>query len=99
MDPLPDLAARLAYLREQAGLSQREASDLADLASSHVQAIEQRTRRSPSVDTVARLARLFGVTLDWLVFGCGEPPTAEATRAAVLQARAALPSLEAGAAP
>lgn len=41
-----------------------------------------------SVDTASALARLFGVTLDWLVSGDGRAPSARVVRAAVEKARA-----------
>lgn len=72
--------------RSYAGLSARGLSALAGLAPSHVNLIETRVE-NVGAQTVASLARVLGVTTDWLITGKGEPPTEESVRAAVKRAK------------
>lgn len=74
------LSDRLRIAREAAGLTARKLSKLAGLAEGHVAMIERGTVEDGSVQTIGKIARALGVSLDWLVFGKGEGPrpTAEA---------------------
>lgn len=80
------LASRLRTLREIAGVSAREASALSGLSPSHVALLETDRHRA-TTDTVAAIARAFGVSIDWLVTGNDKAPTARAVRASVDAAR------------
>lgn len=82
------LVKRLQWARDAAGLSQRALSGLAGLASSHVQLIESGRAEGINISTAQRLTGVLGVSLDWLMGGTGEPPTAEAVKAAVERAQA-----------
>lgn len=82
---------RLRELRAIAGgLSQRELSLLAGLNGSHVGLIEQGRVTEPGGATMAKLAEVFGVSLDWLVLGVGAAPRPEQVVASVEAARARL---------
>jgi len=60
------IAKRCAKLREERNLSLQEVADRAGLSKSHVWELEQGRSRNPTVDTAVRLARAFGVTLDYM---------------------------------
>jgi transcriptional regulator with XRE-family HTH domain len=83
------IAARLRRTRLSAGLSQHELSRLAGLGPSQVRMIEIGARRAPSGLTLAALARVLGVRLDWLVEGTGAEPAVSTVRARVRAARLA----------
>jgi len=70
-----------------AGLSARALSALAGLNHARVNQIETRVENVGS-RTLASLARVLGISLDWLITGIGDPPTKESVRAAVERARA-----------
>lgn len=70
------------------GLSQRELSLLAGLTGSHVGLIEQGRVDEPGAATLAKVAEVFGVTLDWLALGVGAAPRPEQVAASVAAARA-----------
>jgi transcriptional regulator with XRE-family HTH domain len=80
------LSDRLREVRALAGVSARDASAIAGLSPSHVALLEAGRHRA-TADTVSRLARAFGCSIDWLVDGSGKAPTARAVRAAVVAAR------------
>lgn len=67
------LGKRIAALRHASGLSQSELGKQLGVSSSAVGMYEQ-GRREPSVDTLVRIARLFGVTTDYLLTGASRPP-------------------------
>jgi len=56
-------------------MSTKELDALADLKTPTVHRIEH-DDRMPGADSVLRIARVLGVTVEWLVDGEGEPPTA-----------------------
>lgn len=62
------LGPRIAALRRNAGLSQSELAQKLKISPSAVGMYEQ-GRREPSVDTLAALAKVFGVSIDYLVTG------------------------------
>lgn len=68
-DPiLAALGHNLARLRSQAGLSQDQLAEKADLDRTYLSGIE-RGVRNPGIKVVIRLARALGVTLDQLCKG------------------------------
>lgn len=73
----------------------KELSTLSGLAGSHAGLIARGAVENPRIDVAEKLAHTLGVSLDWLVRGEGEPPTAEAVRAAVEAAREADRALKA----
>lgn len=82
------IGERLREARLLGELSARELSGLAGVAAGHVALLESGEREHPRSDTLVALARVLGVSLDWLVSGNGETPTVESVRAAVDAARA-----------
>jgi len=81
------LADRLKRTRKIAGFSARMLDELAGLTPGHTSSIEAGRRQIPSTSTASALARVLGVSLDWLIAGVGEPPTKESVRSAVERAR------------
>jgi transcriptional regulator with XRE-family HTH domain len=69
------IAARCAELREQHGLSLQDVADRAELSKSHIWDLEQGRARNPTVDTAVRLARAFGVSLDYMTGLSNNVPT------------------------
>lgn len=66
------LGARVAALRKAAGMNQKQLAQELKISPSAVGMYEQ-GRREPPLETVAALAKLFGVSIDFLV--TGEPAT------------------------
>ena len=66
-------------------MSCREVARLAGLTEGHVNQIERRNPRIEA-DTLASIARVFGVSLDWLYAGEGRAPSDRALAAAVAAA-------------
>ena len=66
------LGPRIAALRRAAGMSQGDLARKLQVSSSAVGMYEQ-GRREPSAETLVALARLFGVTLDYLLTGKPAP--------------------------
>ena len=91
MSPLPlvSLAARVRYLHETSGLDQKAMSLLAGLSQSHVHQLIHGRLRAPRCETLAKLARTFDVSLEWLVSGEGPVPPPRRIRAAAELARLA----------
>lgn len=77
---------RLVAMAEPA-LSWRELDRLAGLSASHSRAIRAEGWR-PEAGTLAVIAGVFGVTMDWLFSGNGEEPAPDAVSVAVAKARA-----------
>lgn len=80
---------RVEYIRDLAGVSAREFDRLSGLAEGHTRLIETGKRPRLEVDTVRGIARATGCSLDWLVNGTGDAPTAKQIRAAMLRTRSA----------
>jgi transcriptional regulator with XRE-family HTH domain len=74
-DVAASIAARCAALREQHDLSLQEVADRAGLSKSHVWELEQGRSKNPTVDTAVRLARAFGVSLDYMTGLSRDAPT------------------------
>ena len=71
-------------------LSARELDRLAGLkAEGHTSLIESGVTNNVKVETARGIARVLGVSLDWLIDGAGDAPTIESVQAAVDVARAA----------
>ena len=81
------IAERVRSAREASGLSQRSLSTLAGLSTGAVNLIESGDRESPAAATLAGIAGVLGITLDWLVSGIGDEPKAEAIRGAAARAQ------------
>lgn len=71
-------------------LPARELDRIADTTEGHTSLIESGVVKNVTLETAGKLAGALGVSLDWLVSGSGEPPTAPSVQAAVDAARAAL---------
>lgn len=63
------MGARIAALRRQAGMSQAALAQQLGCSASAVGMYEQ-GRREPPVDLLVQMARLFGVSTDYLLTGC-----------------------------
>lgn len=91
------LGSRLKSLREKAGLSAREVDRLAVLGNGkhltpgHSLYIETNDKPNPTMETLTAIARVFDVSLDWLVDGEGEMPSNEHIRIAVADAHRRAP--------
>lgn len=68
-------------------LGTRELDRLAGLTEGHTSAIETGNRPNVEARTAAALARVLGVSLDWLVTGTGPTPSERRIKVAVEQAR------------
>jgi len=62
------LGARIAALRREAGLNQAQLAQQLGISPSAMGMYEQ-GRREPSMETVVAMARVFGVTTDYLLTG------------------------------
>jgi len=81
------LPARLAALRDTAGISANELGLLAGLSHYTVTTIETAKSPNPNLATVAKLAAVLGDTGNWILTGAGKPPGEKAIAAAVQTAR------------
>jgi len=81
------LATRLRALREEAGISARQLSQLASINVSHVSLIENGSVVVPSAQTIKQIALVLGATMDWLFAGIGEPPSSDEIASAVARCR------------
>lgn len=66
------LGTRIAALRRQAGLTQRQLASQLSISPSAVGMYEQ-GRREPSADQIVTMAELFGVSTDFLLTGTPSP--------------------------
>lgn len=65
-DIAASIAKRCADLRSKHDLSLQAVADRAGLSKSHIWELESGRARNPTVDTAVRLARAFGVSLDYM---------------------------------
>lgn len=86
-EPKTPLAARVAMARAKTGLNQREASKAAGLAPGHVGTIERGETATMNSETAQGLAKVFGVSWQWLMAGDGDAP-APASAASVVTSEA-----------
>lgn len=79
---------RLKQVRALAppGTSARTVDRLAGLTPGHTSLIEGGLRLNVEARTAEALARVFGVSLDWLISGIGDAPSARRVRAALSKA-------------
>lgn len=75
LDVAAMMAKRCADLRETHDLSLQEVADRAGLSKSHVWDLEQGRSRNPTIDTAVRLARAFGVSIDYMTGLSDNAPT------------------------
>lgn len=89
MTPSPNsaLAARLRQLQRLSGLSERGLSLRCGQGGTHLGLLIDRLETSERADvqrrTLESIATTCGVSLDWLVIGTGDEPTAEQVQAAL----------------
>jgi transcriptional regulator with XRE-family HTH domain len=82
------VAERLKWARELIDdLGQRELDRLSGLGMGHVSMIESGRRPNIEGATAVKLARVLGVSVDWLLTGEGDEPTTDQVRASVERAR------------
>ena len=60
------LGARLQFLRKEAGLTQKQLAERLNMRDNTISQYEKGDR-TPSVETQMNIARLFGVSIDFLV--------------------------------
>lgn len=63
------MGRRLAAARALRGLSQSEAAEMAGFAQPYLSRLEADKAISPPLNTVAKLAEIYGVSIDYLVGG------------------------------
>lgn len=85
-----DVGARIKSLREAAGLSQNELARRAGVSQSGLSYIES-GEKSPSVDTLLRIADALGVTVSELLNAQGDTEMPPHIRALVREARSLTP--------
>lgn len=85
----PTPSSRIQWARTTIGLSSRELDRLAGLGEGHTSLIETGRRKNISTETAASIARVLGVSLDWLVLGRGRNPTIKHLVASAAVAREA----------
>lgn len=56
------LAKRLKELRRKLGFTQEDLSEKADIAYKHIQRLESKSPNAAKIDTLAKLAKAFGVS-------------------------------------
>lgn len=78
-----DLGRRARELRELSGRSSRSLSELAGFSHSVLGQLERGEIEELKTEGVSKLAAVFGVSIDFLVRGLGEPPDRARVRAAV----------------
>lgn len=84
------LAQRVSRLRGVAGISARDLDRLAELVQGHTSAIEAGGRDGIAAQTVSKIARVFGASMDWLFAGTGAAPSDDDVRDAVAKAKRAV---------
>lgn len=67
------IGERLRWLRERIGVPCDKIDELLGMTRGQDEHYEK-GRRSPSADTVVKLAEIFGVTTDWILRGEGKEP-------------------------
>jgi hypothetical protein len=84
---------RIQYAREllEPKLSTKELDFLAGFKPGFVWSVEDSGGANTESSRLDRIARVLGVSMDWLIRGDGDPPTAESVAASVAVARFAKP--------
>lgn len=62
-----NLAKNVEKLRKQKGLSQEKLARLADVANNTIIKIESGENKNPTLETLRKVARAFGVSVDELI--------------------------------
>ncbi len=88
------LAGRIARIHELSGLDRKEMSELARLTQCHVGMLIRGDVKAPEPDTLIKIARTFGVSLEWLLTGESEAPSEQSIQAAVEAAQMQCQTLE-----
>jgi transcriptional regulator with XRE-family HTH domain len=88
------LAGRIARIHKLSGLDRKEMSELARLTQCHVGMLIRGDVKAPEPDTLIKIARTFGVSLEWLLTGDGEAPSEQSIQAAIETTRTRCPTLE-----
>jgi hypothetical protein len=78
------LAERVLFLCDAAALPRVRLSKLCGLAGSHLGLIVAGHHASVRGDLAARIAKVFGCSLEWLITGEGQAPDAAHVRASVV---------------
>jgi len=86
---------RIRAARDLIRLPSKQLDKLAGLNTGVCWAVENSPTGNSESKTLDKIARALGLSLDYVVRGEGEPPTAESVQTAVDEARAALPQPEA----
>lgn len=89
----PGTAERIQRARLLASISSRKLARLANVAEGFVAQIERGQAKSPAFGAIDSIARVLGVSLDWLA-GHGKEPSEKEIRAAVKRAEASQPAAE-----
>lgn len=94
--------ARLKQVRALARLTQRETARLVKTQSFRVSYVylgqlEREERKRPGAELVMELARVFGLSPEWLMRGTGRAPTERAIKSAVARAMSQAPTESAAA--
>jgi len=87
MDEVSTLASRLQALRVTAGLSQTDVAKIVNCTPAAISYLECGRSRACGAWMAVRLARLFGVSVDYLLEG-GDAPDRDSVARAVAAARA-----------
>lgn len=82
------LVERLRHARHLAGVTGADLGVLAGLSKGAVSMIESGNRTDPSGSTVAALAKVLGISADWLLSGTEPEPDAKTVKAGIAAARA-----------
>lgn len=62
------LSDRIQYLRQKAGLTQSQLAKQLNISAS-TEGMYEQGRRTPNLDTLIAIAKVFGVSLDYLITG------------------------------
>jgi transcriptional regulator with XRE-family HTH domain len=90
------VGVRLQEARKLGSITARELDRLALTTEGHTSLIESGVVQNVTLDTAGKLAGALGVTLDWLVNGTGDLPTAPSVRLAIEGARSLRSASESG---
>ena len=78
------LANQIIFLRKKAGMSQLQLAEKLNVGPSAVGMYEQ-GRRMPAINTLVQMAKLFGVSLDYLIIGTEACSSITDDKAAAIQ--------------
>ncbi len=77
------IGERIFEARKMSGLSAALLGEKAGLSKAIVSMLEGGQRENPHVNTVSAIAKVLGVSVEWLISGIGPEPKSEAVRATV----------------